>query len=100
MLRFATGGGIHQGTEGTLASLTRALLNFGFRPVTPDVTLNGYYSSLGASAVTGTPPYFINSNPVAQQFLDVGISLGIKMAKAVQQEWFYRCSSNKVEVEV
>jgi multimeric flavodoxin WrbA len=89
---FATGGGIHQGTEGTLESLTRALLNFGFRPVTPDVETNGYSSSLGASAVTGTPPYFIGTNPVAKQFLDAGSSLGAKLAKEVQKEWFFRCS--------
>ena len=88
---FATGGGYHQGTEGTLQGLTRAMLNFGFRPVTPNVVINGYYSSLGASAVTGTPPYFVNTDPISQQFLDVGIALGHKLGIETRKEWAYRC---------
>ena len=88
---FATGGGYHQGTEGTLQGLTRGMLNFGFRPVTPNVVTNGYASSLGASAVTGTPPYFLDTDPISEHFLDIGISLGKKLALETQKEWKYRC---------
>jgi len=91
---FATGGGIHQGTESTIASLSRGLLNFGFRPVTPDVEINGFYGSFGASAVTGTPPYFLDETPIDQHFIDAAILFGEKIAKTVQQEWKVRCSKS------
>ncbi len=108
---FATGGGIHQGTEGVLASLTRAALNFGFRMVTPRVARSGYYSTLGASAVTGTAPWsgvvatpgrqqdaawlgphpHPSGQPVAKVFLDVGAALGQRLALAAEQERRLRC---------
>ena len=75
---FSTGGGIHQGTESVMVSLTRSLLAFGYRMVTPDVTQSGYDGAFGVSAVTGTDPYFpseaggkINSN-----FLSAGERFG------------------------
>ena len=106
---FATGGGIHQGTEGTLQGLTRAMLNFGFRMVTPRVSLSGFYGSLGASAVTGTAPWKsgtelkpegVNADwhgppsggPVAEVFLEVGRSLGSDLAIAAQGLLRARCT--------
>mgnify|MGYP001165155040 CR=1 FL=1 len=59
---FSTGGGIHQGTESVMISLTRSLLAFGYRMVTPDVTQSGYDAAFGVSAVTGTLPYFPGTN--------------------------------------
>ena len=90
---FATGGGYHQGTEHVLSSLTRGLLNFGYRMVTPNVEVSGYFGSFGASAVTGTPPYFIDAAPVDEGFIEATTAFGTKMAKAVQQEWHFRCDN-------
>ncbi len=101
---FATGGGIHQGTEGTLQGLTRGLLNFGFRMVTPRVSTSGFYSSLGASAVTGTSPWKVLTSKgtapppappsgglVADVFLQVARDLGSKLAKEGLRERRERC---------
>jgi multimeric flavodoxin WrbA len=109
---FATGGGIHQGTEGTLQGLTRALLNFGFRMVTPKVSTSGFYSSLGASAVTGTSPWKVSSGglmwttrppvppsggPVADVFLQVARALGSKLAKEAARERREKCRTMSVQ---
>ena len=85
---FATGGGLAQGLEHVVAGLSRALLSFRVRVVTPDVSAwptSGY----GAVAVTGTPPWF---NDTAHQyrvddaFLAAGRALGARVAGAAEQQ--------------
>ena len=88
---FATGGGIHQGTESTLSSLSRGLLNFGFQIVTPNVEHNGFFGTYGASAITGTPPYFQDTAPLDAGFINAAKTFGMKFAQRVDQEWQRRC---------
>ena len=88
---FATGGGIHQGTESTLSSLSRGLLNFGFQIVTPNVEHNGFFGTYGASAITGTPPYFQDTAPLDAGFINAAKTFGVKFAQRVDQEWQRRC---------
>ena len=88
---FATGGGIHQGTESTLSSLSRGLLNFGFQIVTPNVEHNGFFGTYGASAITGTPPYFQDTAPLDAGFINAAKTFGTKFSQRVDQEWHRRC---------
>ena len=85
---FATGGGLAQGLEHVVAGLSRALLSFRVRVVTPDVSAwptSGY----GAVAVTGTPPWFNDSAHkyrVDDTFLAAGRALGARVAGAAEQQ--------------
>ena len=96
---FATGGGIHQGTEAVLAGLAGGLLNFGFRLVTPRVSADGYHASLGAAAVTGTPPWGAGAGAgVDAAFLRVAGELGARLAAEAGREWAARCGSARGSV--
>ena len=85
---FATGAGLAQGLEHVIAGLSRALLSFRVRVVTPDVSAwpsSGY----GAVAVTGTPPWFNDSAHhyrVDDVFLAAGRALGARVAGAAAQQ--------------
>jgi multimeric flavodoxin WrbA len=76
---FSTGGGISQGTESVMISLTRSLLAFGYRMITPDVTNSGFDGAFGISAVTGTPPCFPGTNgTIASEFMEAAERYGKK----------------------
>ena len=77
---FATGGGIAQGIEHVLASLTRILWSFRIRVVTPNPTRSGF-SSYGAIGITGTPPYNQTGPGLAEGFISEGNALGADVAK-------------------
>ena len=75
---FATGGGLAQGLEHVLSGLQRLLESFRIQVLTPSPT-GSAYSSYGAVAVTGTPP-FNASEGVADVFADAGRTLGAFVA--------------------
>ena len=86
---FATGGGVNQGTESTIAALARGLNAFGVSLVTPRVTTSGYAATLGAAAVTDTEPW--TGNSVAPEFLKTAYDLGTLLADAAALAWTRRC---------
>lgn len=88
---FATGGGIHQGTESTLGSLTRSLLAFGFSIVTPDVTGSGYAGTLGLGAITGTAPFDEPDGVVSQAFQQAGSDFGHRLASHATRFFSRQC---------
>ena len=85
---FATGGGIAQGVEHVLASLTRTLMTYQVRPVVPDPT-GSPYTSYGAFAATRTPP-FNETGKLAQAFVDVGRDFGAQVAELAVSEKLQR----------
>ena len=87
---FATGGGVNQGAESTLAALARGLNAFGVALVTPRVTTSGYAGTLGAAAVTDTAPW--EGTSVADAFLKTAYDLGISLADDAARTWTRRCS--------
>ena len=74
---FATGGGIAQGVEHVLASLTRLLWSFRFDVVSADPTRSGY-ASYGAIGITGTPPF--NGTSLSPEFVEAAKSYGKKVS--------------------
>ena len=78
---FATGGGLAQGVEHVLAGLQRLLWSYRARVLTPNPTRSGY-SSYGAVAITGTPPYN-GSSAIAQPFVDAAKRFGVIIANEV-----------------
>ena len=79
---FATGGGVAQGVEHVLSGLARLLESFRFSLVMPDPTRSGY-TSYGAVAVTGTPPW--NTTDIAPGFREAAVALGADVVAAVQR---------------
>lgn len=81
---FATGGGLHGGTEHVLVSLLRLLLSFRMIFVGNDPTLGGQYSTYGATAVTDTQP-FDNSTLIDDEFVQPALALGRRVVKIAHQ---------------
>ena len=80
---FATGGGLAQGLEHVLASLQRLLWSFRVQVITPNPTRSGF-SSYGAVAVTGTPPWGDNvtHGAIAVPFATAAREFGAQFAAA------------------
>ena len=76
---FATGGGLNQGVEHVITSLQRLLFSFRVRVLTPDPTRSGF-SSYGAVAITGTPPFNMSGGAIAQPFAEAAQALGMQVA--------------------
>ncbi|KAK3279209.1 hypothetical protein CYMTET_12895 [Cymbomonas tetramitiformis] len=72
---FATGGGIHSGTESVLLSLMRTLLAFRFMIVGSDASRGGTYSAYGATAITATSP-FDNTRAIRAEFHEAAVMFG------------------------
>lgn len=72
---FATGGGIHSGTESVLLSLMRTLFAFRFMIVGNDVSRGGTYSAYGATAITATSP-FDNTRAIRAEFQEAAVMFG------------------------
>jgi len=82
---FATGGGIAQGIEHVLASLTRLLWSFRFNVVSADPTRSGF-TSYGAVGITGTPPFNATGSFLAPGFIDAAYAYGAKIVGAVSDK--------------
>ena len=80
---FATGGGLMQGIEHVLTSLTRTLWSFRVRVIVPDPSASPT-ASYGAVAVTGTPPWFnaTMTDVLDSAFVADGRRLGALVASA------------------
>lgn len=87
---FATGGGIHQGTESTLFALTRSLLAFGYRMFTPDMTPSGFVGVAGVTAVTGTEPF--SGATIDSRFAQAAETFGLHLGGAAASYWREVCN--------
>lgn len=67
--------------------------------MTPQVSRNGYSASLGAAAVTDTPPWAVPQAAerlqavVDEVFLEVAVGLGLKLALEAERVWDARCAA-------
>jgi len=80
---FCTSGAIHSGAENVLQSLMRTLFGFRFIVVGGSPQLGGQYSSYGATAITGTPPFSSSERThIDKEFHPPAINFGERIVNA------------------
>jgi len=81
---FVSSGGLYQGHEHTLSSLTRGLESFGMQVVRPNQATTGFSSAEGASLLSDllkTLPETL-AEDLRQQFRSAAIELGVRLGRA------------------